>query len=138
MKNIVKLITILILIGLIVYAAGYFFIPRVLVHGKESKHKNYVSLGFHANFYHSYRIDTNDEAGFGRDIRIVRKIIEVLDEKNRKGTPVKGVWDFENLFTLEEILPQYEPDIIQNLKRRVKESGDEIILMSLTTDWFWQ
>ncbi|MCX8124568.1 MAG: hypothetical protein N3F66_10455 [Spirochaetes bacterium] len=27
-----------------------------------------MSLGFHANFYHSYRIDTNDEAGFGKDI----------------------------------------------------------------------
>ncbi|MEJ5363373.1 MAG: hypothetical protein WHV26_15040 [Spirochaetota bacterium] len=114
----------------VLYFIGYIFIPRLLVIGKESKHKVYVSLGFHANFYHSYRIDTNDEAGFGKDIRIVRKIIEVLDEKNKKGIPVKGVWDFENLFTLEEILPQYAPDIIQNIKRRVKEHGDEIILMS--------
>lgn len=114
----------------VLYLIGYICIPRLLVIGKESKHKIYVSLGFHANFYHSYRIDTNDEAGFGKDIRIVRKIIEVLDEKNKKGIPVKGVWDFENLFTLEEILPKYAPDIIQNIKRRVKKHGDEVILMS--------
>lgn len=128
--TIVKYAIIVIVAFFMLYAIGYICIPRLLVMGKESKHKVYVALGFHANFYHSYRIDTNDEAGFGKDIRIVRKIIEVLDEKNTKGIPVKGVWDFENLFTLEEILPKYAPDIIQNLKRRVKEHGDEIILMS--------
>jgi hypothetical protein len=105
-------------------------IPKLLTIGKHSNHNVYVSLGFHVNMYHSYRIDTNDEAGFGKDIRVIRKIIEVLDEKNKKGIPVKGVWDFENLFTLEEILPEYAPDIIANIKRRVKEHGDEIILMS--------
>ncbi len=130
MKKIFRRILILVVAGIMMYGAGYVFIPRLLVHGKESKHKVYVSLGFHANFYHSYRIDTNDEAGFGKDIRIVRKIIEVLDEKNKKGIPVKGVWDFENLFTLEEILPEYAPDIIKNIKRRIQQNGDEIILMS--------
>ena len=128
--KIVQYIIIIITASFMLYAVGYICIPRILVLGKDSKHKVYVALGFHANFYHSYRIDTNDEAGFGKDIRIVRKIIEVLDEKNKQGIPVKGVWDFENLFTLEEILPKYAPDIIKNIKRRVKEHGDEIILMS--------
>jgi hypothetical protein len=130
MKNVFKYTLVLLIVVYIVYLVGLVILPKLSVIGKESKHKVYVSLGFHANFYHSYRIDTNDEAGFGKDIRIVRKIIEVLDEKNKKGIPVKGVWDFENLFTLEEILPKYAPDIIQNIKRRVKEHGDEIILMS--------
>lgn len=128
--KIVKYAGVIIIASFLLYALGYIFIPRILVIGKDSKHKVYVAIGFHANFYHSYRIDTNDEAGFGKDIRIVRKIIDVLDEKNRNGIPVKGVWDFENLFTLEEILPKYAPDIIKNLKRRVREHGDEIILMS--------
>lgn len=130
MKKFFKYSIIIVLVVFIIYCIGSIGIQRLLVIGKESKNRIYVSLGFHANFYHSYRIDTNDEAGFGKDIRIVRKIIEVLDEKNKKGIPVKGVWDIENLFTLEEILPQYAPDIIVNLKRRVKENGDEIILMS--------
>ncbi len=130
MKKIITYASIIVIGIGVLYLIGYICFPRLLVIGKESKNKIYISLGFHANFYHSYRIDTNDEAGFGKDIRIVRKIIEVLDEKNKKGIPVKGVWDFENLFTLEEILPKYAPDIIQNIKRRVKEHGDEIILMS--------
>lgn len=128
--KIVKYAGVIIIISFLLYALGYIFIPRISAIGKDTKHKVYVALGSHANFYHSYRIDTNDEAGFGKDIRIVRKIIEVLDEKNRNGIPVNGVWDFENLFTLEEILPKYAPDIIKNLKRRVKVHGDEIILMS--------
>ncbi len=114
----------------IVYLLLVIIVPRITLIGKSTKHKVYVSLGFHANLYHSYRIDTNDEAGFGKDIRIIRRIIEVLDEYNGKGIPVKGVWDIENLFSLQEQLPRYAPDIIENLQRRVRERGDEIILMS--------
>ncbi len=104
--------------------------PRITIMGKSTGHKVYVAFGFHGNLYHSYRIDTNDEAGFGKDIRIIRKIINVLDEKNRKGVPVKGVWDIENLFSLQEQLPRYAPDIIKNIRRRVQKNGDEVILMS--------
>ena len=46
------------------------------------------------------------------------------------GIPVKGVWDFDNLFSLQEILPQYAPDIISDIRRRVQSNGDEVILMS--------
>ena len=42
-------------------------------------HRVYVALGFHVNFYHSWRGDTPDEAGFGIDIRVVREIIKLLD-----------------------------------------------------------
>ncbi len=90
----------------------------------------HVAFGFHGNLYHSFRVDTNDEAGFGKDIRIIRKTISILDEFNQKGLPVKGVWDFENLFSLQETLPRYAPDIIENLQRRVNDHGDEAILMS--------
>ncbi|TAL36198.1 MAG: hypothetical protein EPN93_08825 [Spirochaetes bacterium] len=127
----VVMIAILSLAGLLlIWLAGIVVIPRLTLIGKSTDRKVYLSIGFHGNLYHSYRIDTNDEAGFGKDIRIIRKIIEVLDEKNAKGIPVKGTWDFENLFSLQETLPKYAPDIIKNLQRRVKENGDEIILMS--------
>ena len=75
----------------------------------QSSHHVYVAFGFHGNLYHSFRNDTNDESGFGRDIRVIRGIIKTMDRWNRRGVPVKAVWDFDNLFSLQEILPQYAP-----------------------------
>lgn len=89
----------------------------------------HVAFGFHVNCYHSYRGDTNDNLGFGSDIRIIRQIIRVLDDYNKKGVPAKTTWDIENFFSLEKILPEYAPDIIADIKRRVWENGDENIIM---------
>lgn len=91
--------------------------------------KIHVSYGFHVNCYHSYRGDTNDNLGFGSDIRIIRKTIAALNKCNEEGIPVKGTWDIENFFSLEQILPQYAPDIIEGIKERVKKYGDENIIM---------
>lgn len=96
----------------------------------RSDHQVSIAFGFHVNLYHSFRNDTNDENGFGKDIRIIRNIIRTLDRHNAQGVPVKGVWDFDNLFSLQEILPKYAPDIIQAIRRRVNHHGDEVILMS--------
>lgn len=92
-------------------------------------HKIHVAFGFHVNCYHSYRGDTNDNLGFGSDIRIIRHIISVLDNFNKNGVPAKATWDTENFFSLEKILPEYAPDIIESMKRRVRENGDENIIM---------
>jgi hypothetical protein len=103
---------------------------RLSLIGKTTEHKVYLALGFHVNLYHSYRTDTNNEAGFGKDIRIIRKIIQVLDDYNRRGIAVRAVWDFDNLFSLQELLPKYAPDIIKDIQRRIREHKDEVILMS--------
>lgn len=92
-------------------------------------YKVHVGFGFHVNCYHSYRGDTPDALGFGSDIRIMRNTIATLDKYNALGVPVKGTWDFENAFSLEEVLPKYAPDIIENVRRRQAENGDENILM---------
>lgn len=91
--------------------------------------KIHVAYGFHVNCYHSYRGDTNDNLGFGSDIRIIRKILDVLTDLNEKGIPVKGTWDTENFFSLQKILPEYAPDIIAKMKERVDKYGDENIIM---------
>lgn len=91
--------------------------------------KVHIGFGFHVNCYHSYRGDTPDALGFGSDIRIMRHIISTLDRYNQMGVPVKGTWDFENAFSLEEVLPVHAPDIIADVKRRQEENGDENILM---------
>ncbi len=92
-------------------------------------YKIHIAYGFHVNCYHSYRGDTNDAQGFGSDLRIIRKTLKTLDDLNAEGIPVKGTWDSENFFSLEQILPEYAPDIIEAMKRRVKENGDENIIM---------
>jgi len=89
----------------------------------------HVAYGFHVNLYHSYRGDTPDGLGFGSDIRIIRKTIAVLNDLNRAGIPVKGTWDTENFFSLEKILPGFAPDIIEGMKQRVRDYGDENIIM---------
>lgn len=89
----------------------------------------HVGFGFHVNCYHSYRGDTLDALGFGSDIRIIRSIIATLDKWNQKNVPVKATWDFENAYSLEEILPKHAPDIIHDVRRRCMNHGDENILM---------
>jgi len=92
-------------------------------------HQVHIAFGFHVNCYHSYRGDAPDATGFGGDIRIIRKIIAQLDELNARGIAARGTWDFENAYSLEEILPRYAPDIIEGVRRRVLRHGDENIIM---------
>ncbi len=99
-------------------------------HPSPSKHRIFIAFGFHVNLYHSFRNDTMDESGFGKDIRIIRHTIRTLDRFNAAGIPVRGIWDFDNLFSLQEILPRHAPDIIADIRRRVHQWGDEVILMS--------
>jgi len=93
----------------------------------KSEHKVYVILGFHANFYHSWRGDTPDEAGFGTDIRVVREVLDMLDEANQQGLDARGYWEGESLFTFEDIIPEYAPDIIEDIRRRIDAGQDEFM-----------
>lgn len=89
-----------------------------------------VALRFHVNFYHSYRGDSLDERGIGKDIRIIRSIIDTLDRLNGEGIGVAGTWDAENLFSLEQYIPDHAPDILDALRRRSASGTDEIEIMS--------
>ncbi len=90
-------------------------------------YKVFVALGFHINFYHSWRGDTPDEAGFGTDIRVIRKILEILDRANREGLKSRAYWDTEVYWTFQEILPKYSPGILEGIRRRVQAGWDEIV-----------
>lgn len=85
---------------------------------------------FHVNFYHSYRGDTPDDNGFGKDIRIIRSILDDLDRLESEGILIKCAWDFDNAFTLGQILPQHAPDILERIRKRTQAGTDEIELMS--------
>lgn len=89
-----------------------------------------VCFRFHTNFYHSYRGNSLDDRGIGRDIRIIRGIIRDLDALNHAGVPVRGTWDIENYYSLQQLIPLHAPDILAGIQRRVGEDRDEVELMS--------
>ncbi|MBN1146022.1 MAG: fibronectin type III domain-containing protein [Anaerolineales bacterium] len=91
-------------------------------------YKVYVTLGFHVSFYHSWRGDTPDEAGFGTDIRVIREALKILNRANQMGLKARGYWDAEVYWTFQEILPKHSPDILEGIRRRVEAGLDEIIL----------
>jgi hypothetical protein len=95
-------------------------IPVQKMNMAESPHKIYVTLGFHTSFYHSWRGDTPDEAGFGTDIRLVRAILDILNEANQQGLDARGYWDFDVYWTLEKIIPAYAPDLIDGIRPGLK------------------
>lgn len=90
----------------------------------------HIAFRFHVNLYHSYREDTPDEVGFGKDIRIIRHTPDVLDRLNVEGIPARGTWDFDNVFSLEAQLPRHAPDIIASIRRRIAEGWDEVHVMA--------
>ena len=90
----------------------------------------HLAFRFHVNFVHSYRGDTPDERGFGKDIRVIRGIVRALDEANARGIPVRGTWDIENHYSLATVMPRHCPDLVEAIRRRVRENGDEVEVMS--------
>ena len=91
-------------------------------------YKVYVMLGFHINFYHSWRGDTPDEAGFGTDMRVIRGVLDILDRANQDGKKARGYWDTEVYWTFQEILPKHCPDILERMRTRVTAGQDEIVV----------
>ncbi len=79
--------------------------------------------------YHSYRGESLDENGIGKDIRIIKNIVDVLNFYNDNGVDINGTWDIENYYTLERVMPKYCPELLESLKAR-KRRGDEIEAMS--------
>ncbi len=90
----------------------------------------YIALGFHVNCNHSWRGDRNDESGFGTDIRVIRGILDILDQANSENLAACGTWDFDNYWSLGNVLPRFAPDIIERIKVRAAAGTDEIILDS--------
>ena len=91
-------------------------------------HRIHIGFNFHVNFCHSDRGDSNDSSGFGRDLARIRSILEILGKANNEGQPVRAAWDFENEYTLGRILPSLGPDVIEGVKARLRERGDELMI----------
>lgn len=86
----------------------------------------HVALSFHVNLYHSYRGDTNDEDGYGKDLRIMRTTLDWLDERPQ----VHGDWDIENHFSLDGWMRTDGADVLDRIQQRVADGTDDVRLMS--------
>jgi len=85
----------------------------------------YFSFGQHVDFYHSYRGDSPNEDGFGKDIRVITETLDFLEAYPM----VKMSWEFDSWQTLEQRLPQYAPELFDRIKARIAEK-DEVRFMS--------
>ena len=61
-------------------------------------YKIHLAFGFHVNCYHSYRGDSNDNLGFGSDIRIIRQILHVLGRFQPPGRAGQSDLGYGKLF----------------------------------------
>ena len=93
---------------------------------KNTESSIHLAFRFHVNFYHSYRGDSLDEKGIGKDIRIIRSLLDDLDALEAEGIPVRCAWDIENYFSLETYLPRHAPDIVERIRTRVGHGLDEV------------
>lgn len=82
----------------------------------------------HTSFYHSWRGDTPDDAGFGLDMRVIRETLHNLEEIEREDDPIKVYWDFTVHWTIEKWLRTYGQDILNDIKHRVNQGKDEIVI----------
>ncbi|MCR5343724.1 MAG: hypothetical protein K6E70_10240 [Butyrivibrio sp.] len=92
-----------------------------------TNHRIHFGFLFHVNFYHADLGDTNDNKGFGRDLARIREILDIMAKANKEGQPVQAAWDFENDYTLGRILPSLGPDVVDGVKARLRERGDELL-----------
>ncbi len=86
----------------------------------------HLALSFHVNLYHSYRGDTNDEDGYGKDLRVMRTTLDWLDAH----PGVHADWDIENHFSLDGWLQTDGADVLARLQQRVGDGVDDVRLMS--------
>jgi len=93
-----------------------------------AENKIYLVLGFHVNYNHSWRGDRNDRTGFGLDSQVIEGILDILDGANKAGSPARGTWDFDNYWSIENIMTNYAPELLDRIVSRVKDGPDEVIL----------
>jgi hypothetical protein len=89
--------------------------------------KVYVMVGFHVDFYHSWRGDAPDDTGYGQDYKVISHSIEILNKANTQNKKAKVYWDFSaSHWTLGEFIPKSFPDMIEKWKSR--DPKDEFIV----------
>jgi hypothetical protein len=94
-----------------------------------SKKKIYLVLSPHINYYHSYRGDSKGDTGFGKDIEMMRRIVEELDKIEDIGLgPARISWDYGDTFWSIQLQKEYQQDVLERVMERCKKGKDEVLI----------
>ncbi|MHA1805641.1 MAG: hypothetical protein ACTSU4_14090 [Promethearchaeota archaeon] len=95
--------------------------------------KIYIALSPHINYYHSYRGDSRGVTGFGKDLALMRGILDKLDEIEDMGFSfgsMKISWDYADLFWSIQLQKEYQQDVLDRVRERCKRKKDEVLIGS--------
>ncbi|MBD3215814.1 MAG: hypothetical protein GF311_24605 [Candidatus Lokiarchaeota archaeon] len=95
--------------------------------------KIYFVLSPHINYYHSYRGDSRGPTGFGKDMKLMRAILDKLDEIEDKGLcngKMRMTWDYADTFWSIQLQQEYQQDVLERVIERCKAGKDEVLIGS--------
>lgn len=97
------------------------------------KKKIFFVISPHINYYHSYRGDSRGVSGFGKDITLMRQIIDKIDEIEDSGLcngKVRMTWDYADTFWSMQLQKEYQQDVLDRVIERCKKGKDEVLIGS--------
>ncbi|MHA1726452.1 MAG: hypothetical protein ACTSYC_11090 [Promethearchaeota archaeon] len=95
--------------------------------------KIYLALSPHINYYHSYRGDSRGISGFGKDLILMRGILDKLNEIEDMDFSFKSMkisWDYADLFWSIQLQKEYQQDVLDRVIERCRKKKDEILIGS--------
>ncbi|MHA1669206.1 MAG: hypothetical protein ACTSV5_01375 [Promethearchaeota archaeon] len=96
-----------------------------------SQKKIYFVLSPHINYYHSYRGDSRGETGFGKDLAMMRGILDELDkieDMNLRFGNMRMSWDYGDTFFSIQLQKEYQQDVLDRVIERCKKGKDEVLI----------
>lgn len=95
--------------------------------------KVFFILSPHINLYHSYRGDSRGMTGFGKDLQLMRGILDKLDEIEDMGFSfgdMKISWDYADIYWSIQLQKEYQQDVLDRVIERCKMKKDEVVFGS--------
>jgi hypothetical protein len=95
--------------------------------------KIFFILSPHINYYHSYRGDSRGLDGFGTDLKMMRVILNKLDEIEDKGFSfgnMRITWDYADIFWSIQLQQEFQQDVLDRVIERCKKGKDEVLIGS--------
>lgn len=95
--------------------------------------KIFFVLSPHINYYHSYRGDSRGPTGFGKDMNLMRDILDKLDEIEEKGLcngRIPITWDYADTFWSIQLQQEYQQDVLDRVIKRCHAGKDEVLIGS--------
>ncbi|TFF98162.1 MAG: hypothetical protein EU541_07185 [Promethearchaeota archaeon] len=96
-----------------------------------SQQKIYFIISPHINYYHSYRGDSRGIDGFGKDLDLMRAILDKLDEIEDRGLcggNIPVTWDYSDTFWSIQLQKEFQQDILDRVIERCRGEKDEVLI----------